>query len=114
MLSISMAVLPEPDTQVVMWPLLAEPITMISPALTMDCQLPDCLLPSKATNHSPLACPLTPTMELSTGSEAPASSAMVLASTQQPSIFQALPTNVCATAAIELGVAWLGMAPVKP
>src|SRR5262249_34663836 len=110
MLSTSMAVLPDPDTQVVMCPPPpGVPITTISPAVTMDRQL---LLwpagPLHATIHSPFSLPGRPIAGLCTGSDAPASAAIVLASTQQPSMFQAWPTKLSATAAMECGVACAG------
>src|SRR5215831_11598514 len=100
MLSTSIALLPDPDTQVVMWPPPYElPITTISPVCTIACQLPDWLAgPLNATIHSPLARPATPIAVLCTGNDVPASAAMVLASTQQPSMFQALPTKLLAIA----------------
>ena len=107
MLSTSCAVAPEPATQVVMWPLV--PLVSnatISPAVTIDCQSPVCPAgPLKATIHSPAAWPGTPRKVLVAGRPAPASVAMVLASVQQPLVFQAAPTKLCATAAIEEGVA---------
>ena len=110
-----MAVLPDPETQVVMWPPPpGVPITTISPAVTIDCQLPDWPAgPLKATIHSPFAWPGRPIAVLCTGSDAPASAAMVLASTQQPSMFHAWPTKLSATAAIEFGVAWGARVPVN-
>src|SRR6202042_348101 len=102
MLSTSMAVLPNPETQVVICPPPpGVPITMISPAVTMDCQFPDWPDgPLKAVNHSPFACPGRPIAVLCTGSDAPALAATVLAGTQQPSIFHALPTNLAAAATV--------------
>ena len=47
------------------------------------------------------------------GSEAPASADMVLASTQQPSWFHALPTKVRAVEHTEFGVACAGTGPTK-
>src|SRR5580658_7200123 len=90
-LSTSMAVEPDPDTQVVMWPPPpGVPMTMISPSCTRDCQLPDCPAgPLNATIHSPFACPGRPIAVLCTGSDAPASAEIVLANTQQPSRFHA-------------------------
>src|ERR1700744_2828451 len=115
MLSTSKAVLPDPDTQVVRWPPPpGVPITSFPPSVTMDSQLPDWPAgPLKATIHSPFGFPGKPIKVLCTGSDAPASAAMVLASTQQPSMFQACPTNLSATAAIESGVACAGTVPVK-
>ncbi len=115
MLSTSIAVLPEPDTQVVMWPPPSDvPITTTSPVCTRDCQLPDWPDgPLNATIHSPLACPDMPIAVLCTGNDAPASAAMLLASTQQPFMFHACPTKLLATAAIEFGVAWAGTVPMK-
>ena len=52
-------------------------------------------------------------MVLLIGSEAPASAEMLDASTQQPSLFQALPTKLSAVLQIEFGVAWLGTGPTK-
>ena len=67
------------------------PITIISPAVTVDCQLPDCPAgPLKATIYSPFACPDC------TGNEAPASAAIVLARVQQPFLFHACPIKLSA------------------
>jgi hypothetical protein len=115
MLSTSIALLPEPETQVVMWP--PPPAgwnTIISPAVTIDCQLPVCPAgPSKATIHSPFDWPGRPISVLCTGTPAPASAAILLASTQHPSMFHAWPTKLSAAATIESGVAWVGTAPVS-
>ena len=112
-LSTTMALLAAPDTTVVMWPPPpGVPITTISPAFTMDCQSPVWPAgPSKATIHSPFAWPGSPISVLCTGRVAPASVAMVLHSTQQPSSFQSSPTKPLAVAAIEPGVAWPGTGP---
>src|SRR5580658_5532098 len=108
-----MAVDPDPETQVVICPPPPlVPITTTSPAVTIDCQLPAWPAgPSKATIHSPLACPGMPISVLCTGSDAPASAAIVLASTQHPSMFHAWPTKLFATATIESGVACAGTVP---
>ena len=115
MLSTSIAVPPDPETQVVMCPPPpGVPITTISPAVTMDCQLPDSPAgPLNATIHSPFACPGRPIAVLCTGSDVPASAAIVLVSTQQPSMFHAWPTKLLAAAAMEFGVACAGTAPVN-
>src|SRR5215469_15499331 len=115
MLSTSSALLPEPETQVVMWPPPpGVPMATISPVCTIDCQLLDCPEgPLNATIHSPLAWPGIPIAVLCTGSEAPASAAIVLANTQQPFMFHAWPMKLMATEAIELGVACEGTAPVN-
>ena len=116
MLSTSIALLPEPDTQVVMWPPPPRvPNTTISPACTIDCQLPVSPAgPLNATIHSPLACPGMPIAVVWTGSDAPASAPIALVSTQQPFMFQAWPTKLLAIAAIEFGVAWVGTLAAKP
>jgi hypothetical protein len=115
MLSISIAELPEPDTTVVMCPEDCEVAnTTISPAVICDCQLPVWPAgPLNATIHSPLATPGVNRLVLVIGSEAPASAEMLLASTQQPLSFQALPTKLCAALLMDLGVAWLGAGPTK-
>src|ERR1700704_6581662 len=115
MLSISIAELPEPDTTVVMCPEDCEVAnTTISPAVICVCQLPVWPAgPLNATIHSPLATPGVNRLVLVIGSDAPASAEMLLASTQQPLSFHALPTKGPATLQMEFGVAWLGVGPAK-
>src|ERR1019366_261456 len=115
MLSTSMAFDPDPDTHVVMCPPPpGVPITTTSPALTRDCQLPDCPDgPLKATIPSPFDGPGTPIAVLCTGSEAPASAEIALARTQHPFMFHAWPTKPAAAVAIDTGVACAGTVPLN-